>query len=370
MAKKRDYYEVLGVDRNASESEIKKSYRKLAMQYHPDKNPDNREAEEKFKEASEAYEVLHDSEKRKIYDQFGHEGLSGRGFSGFASFDDIFQSFGDIFEDFFGFGAGRSARRDRTRAAQGADLRHDIQIELEDAAFGKEVEIQVQKYIVCIACNGSGAKPGTEPQICPACHGRGQITRSQGFFSISTTCGTCRGEGRVIKDACPTCQGSGRSLRTKALTVKVPAGVDTGSHLRLRGEGEPGTNGGPAGDLYVVINVKHHKFFERHGDDVVCQIPISFPQAALGSDIPVPTLDGEATLTIPKETQTGSVFRLSGVGIRHLRGHGRGDQVVQVIVETPGNLTKREEELFRELAQIRDSKVKDKKGGFFERIRG
>jgi molecular chaperone DnaJ len=367
---KRDYYEVLGVNRNASQTEIKKAYRKLAMQFHPDKNPGNKEAEEKFKEASEAYEVLHDNEKRKIYDQFGHEGLSGRGFSGFATFDDIFQSFGDIFEDFFGFGGGaRSSQRGRTRARAGADLRYDIEIEFQDAAFGKEAEIEVEKYITCIACNGTRSKAGSEPVTCPSCHGRGQVTRSQGFFSISTTCGTCRGAGRIIKELCPSCEGTGRTLRKKALTVKIPPGVDTGSHLRLRGEGEPGENGGPPGDLYVVINVKPHTFFERHEDDLVCQVPISFPQAALGAEIEIPTLENHTTLTIPKGTQTGTVFRIPEAGIKHLRGPGRGDQIVQVVVETPTNLTKEEEELLREMAKLRDTKVKGKKGGFFERIR-
>lgn len=366
---KPDYYEVLGVDRSASQTDVKKAYRKLAMQYHPDKNPGNMEAEEKFKEASEAYEVLHDNEKRKIYDQFGHEGLSGRGFSGFSTFDDIFQSFGDIFEDFFGFGGGRSTQWGRSRAAQGADLRYDIQIEFEDAAFGKDADIEVEKHITCITCNGNRAKPGTAPVTCPGCQGRGQVTRSQGFFSISTTCGTCRGAGRVIQEACPSCRGSGRSLRKKELTVKIPAGVDTGSHLRLRGEGEPGENGGPPGDLYVVINVKPHKLFERHEDDLACQIPITFPQAALGAEIRIPTLKNDTTLTIPKGTQTGSVFRIPDAGIKHLRGPGRGDQIIFVVVETPTNLTKQEEELLREMAKIRDTKVQEKKGGFFERIR-
>jgi len=366
---KQDYYEVLGVDRSASQTNVKKAYRKLAMQYHPDKNPGSKEAEEKFKEASDAYEVLHDNEKRKIYDQFGHEGLSGRGFSGFSTFDDIFQSFGDIFEDFFGLGGGRSTQRGRSHATQGADLRYDIQIEFEDAAFGKDSDIEVEKYITCITCNGNRAKPGTEPVTCPGCQGRGQVTRSQGFFSISTTCGTCRGAGRVIREACPSCQGSGRSLRKKELTVKIPAGVDTGSHLRLRGEGEPGENGGPPGDLYVVMNVKPHKFFERHEDDLACQIPITFPQAALGAEIRIPTLVNDIKLTIPKGTQTGSVFRIPDAGIKHLRGPGKGDQIVLVVVETPTNLTKREEELLREMAKIRDTRVEEKKGGFFERIR-
>lgn len=361
----KDYYRILSVSRNASEEEIKKSYRKLAMQYHPDRNPGSTEAEEKFKLASEAYEVLRDSEKREIYDRFGVEGLKGAGFTGFRGFDDIFSAFGDIFEDFFGFG-GSPRRRSRTRP--GADLRYDLKVTFHDAAFGKETEIEVPKTVLCGACGGTGAKSGTYPVSCPSCRGTGQVTRSQGFFSISTTCSQCRGEGKIIQHPCRECRGLGRVRTTKKIQIKVPSGVDTGSKLRLRGEGEEGERGALPGDLFVVIHVEPHEFFVRNGEELVCQIPISFPQAALGAEVEVPTLDGTRKLTIPKGTETGEVFRIKGEGFPRLRGSGRGDELVQVIARTPKHLTKRQEELLREFEEAgRQGKEDEGLRGFFKR---
>ncbi|MBI4379106.1 MAG: molecular chaperone DnaJ [Nitrospinae bacterium] len=361
---KRDYYEILGVQKNASENDLKKAYRKLAMQYHPDRNPDNKGAEEKFKEAAEAYEVLRDPEKRNLYDTYGHEGLKSTGFTGFRGFEDIFTSFGDIFEDFFGFG---TRKRERTYAQAGADLRYDLEISFMDAVKGKETEIEIEKYENCVNCNGSGAAPGTEPTICPLCRGSGQVTRSQGFFHISTTCHHCHGEGRVIKDPCKECRGTGNIKRKRGLYVKIPPGVDTGSTLRLKGEGEEGKRGGPHGDLYVVLRVKEHEFFQRDGYDIICQVPISFSQAALGAEIEVPTLNDTEKLTIPRGTQTGKILKLEGAGIPHVRGYGRGNQIIQVVVKTPTKLTKRQEELLKELSEISGEEVRHKEKGFFRR---
>jgi molecular chaperone DnaJ len=363
MPTQRDYYEILGVERQAPDEEIKRAYRKLAMKYHPDRNPGDREAEERFKEASEAYEVLRDPEKRQIYDRFGHEGLRGTGFTGFRGFDDIFSSFGDIFEDFFGFGS----RRGRSRGRSGEDLRYDLTLTLEDAARGKEVEIPVEHHAPCPACHGSGVRPGTRPAVCPACNGRGQITRSQGFFTMSTTCSRCYGRGEIITDPCEACHGTTRVKVQRPVSVKIPPGVDTGSRLRLRGEGEPGEGGGPPGDLYVVIYLEPHGFFERQGDDIFCQAPVSFTQAALGATVDVPTLEGVEAVQIPRGTQTGTLFRLRGAGMPRLRGHGRGDQVVQVVVKTPTDLTPRQEELLRELAEAAGEHVAPRKKGFFRK---
>ena len=364
MPTQRDYYEILGVDRNAPEDQIKLAYRKLAMKYHPDRNPGDKEAEERFKEASEAYEVLHDGQKRQIYDQYGHDGLSGTGFTGFRGFEDIFSSFGDIFEDFFGFGSRRGGR---TRARSGADLRYNLRMTLEEAAEGKEFEIDIEKHEHCETCGGSGAKPGSEPVVCPSCEGRGQVTRAQGFFTISTTCPQCHGQGRIIENPCEKCRGSGIVKVPKKVKIRIPPGVDTGSRLRLRGEGEAGIQGGPPGDLYVVVHVEPHEFFDRNGDDIICDIPISFTQAALGTKLRVPTLEGEETIDIQKGTQTDSIIHLRGAGMPRLRGYGRGDQVVRLIVKIPTKLTQRQEELLREFAELSEEEVKPRKKGFWKK---
>jgi len=355
----KDYYKILGVSRDATEEEIKRSYRKIAMQYHPDRNPGNKEAEEKFKIASEAYEVLSDPEKREIYDHYGIEGLKGTGFTGFRGFDDIFSAFGDIFEDFFGFG---TTYKRRTKARPGADLRYDLKISFYDAAFGKETEIEIPKEVLCDICNGTGAKPGTHPAICPNCKGTGQVTRSQGFFTISTTCSQCRGGGKFIPHPCKECRGLGRVKVNKKIQIKLPPGVDTGSKLRIRGEGEEGERGGPPGDLFVFLYVEPHDFFSRDGDDIICQIPISFTQAVLGSEIEIPTLNGKRNLSIPKGTESGEIFRIKDEGFPKLRGYGRGDQVVQIVVKTPKNLTKRQEELLREFEGISMKKEREGEG--------
>jgi molecular chaperone DnaJ len=345
----KDYYKILEVSRSASDDEIKKSYRKIAMQYHPDRNPGNKEAEEKFKMASEAYEVLRDPEKREIYNRYGIEGLKGTGFTGFRGFEDIFSTFGDIFEDFFGFG---TTQRRRTRARPGADLRYDMKITFNEAAFGKETEIEIPKMVLCEVCKGTGAKPGTTPTHCPSCKGTGQVTRSQGFFTISTTCGHCRGEGNIIQNPCKECRGHGKVRKTKKIQIKIPPGVDSGSKLRIRGEGEEGEKGGPPGDLFVFLYVEPHEFFYREGDDIICQIPISFPQAALGTEIEVPTLNGRKNLFIPKGTENGDILKIKGEGFPKLRGIGRGDQIVQIIVKTPKNLSKRQEEILHEFEAL------------------
>jgi molecular chaperone DnaJ len=361
---KRDYYEVLGVKKNAGPDEIKKAYRKKALQYHPDRNKGDKQAEENFKEAAEAYEVLSDPEKRQLYDRFGHAGLQQSGFTGFRNFDDIFSSFGDIFEEFFGFGS-RGSRR--TSVRQGADLRYDLQIDFMDAANGKEVEIDVSRHEMCPECSGIGTKGGTQPSVCTTCGGRGQVTRSQGFFSISTTCPTCQGSGTIITDPCTHCRGTGRVLVTKKLSIRVPPGVETGSRLRLQGEGEPGDPGAPPGDLYVFIHVKEHEFFRRHGDDIVVEVPITYTVAALGGQITIPTLEGPEPFQVPKGTQSGQQFRIPHKGMPHLRGRGRGDLIPILYIETPTKLSKEEEDLLRRLAEIEGSKVSPKKKGFFMR---
>ncbi len=355
----KDYYKILGISRNATEEEIKKSYRRIAMQYHPDRNPGNKDAEEMFKLASEAYEVLRDPQKREIYDRYGIEGLKGTGFTGFRGFEDIFSAFGDIFEDFFGFG---TSFKQRGRARPGADLRYDLKISFYDAAFGKETEIEIPKTITCEFCNGTGAKPGTYPTSCPLCRGTGQVTRSQGFFTISTTCNQCRGEGKIITNPCKECRGIGKVRKNKKIHIKIPPGVDTGSKLRIRGEGELGERGGPPGDLFIFLYVEPHDFFTRDGDDIICQIPISFTQAALGAEIEVPTLNGKTSLKIPRGIESGDTLRIKGEGFPKIKGHGRGDIVVQVIVKTPKNLTKRQEEILREFEEISSKKDREKEG--------
>ncbi|MFH2046579.1 MAG: molecular chaperone DnaJ [Pseudomonadota bacterium] len=357
MANKRDYYEILGIDRNADSNELKAAYRKLALKYHPDRNPGDKESEENFKEAAEAYEVLHDSQKRAIYDQYGHQGLSGTGFSGFGGFEDIFSSFGDIFEDFFGFG-GNS--RSRSRSQRGSDLRYDVTLSFMEAAFGIEKEITIEKAETCPECSGSGSEPGTQPETCRHCHGTGQLSQSQGFFTLRTACHFCSGSGQTITHPCLKCQGNGKVIINKKVSLKIPAGVNSGSRLRLTGEGESGAYGAASGDLYVFIQVSPHDFFERNEFDVYCKIPISFVQAALGDKITVPTLNGKKTIKIPKETQPGDVIRLHGEGIPHLRTHVRGDLIIILNLKTPTNLTKKQETLLKEFAELESSKFSTK----------
>jgi molecular chaperone DnaJ len=357
MTTKRDYYEVLGVNRDADDDQLKSSYRKLALKYHPDRNPGNNEAEEKFKEASESYEVLRDSQKRKIYDQFGHQGLEGSGFSGFSGFEDIFSSFGSIFEDMFGFGTGR---RSGSRAQRGADLRYDLTLDFMEAAFGTETQIDLQKMEVCPSCEGSSCEPDTYPETCGTCSGIGQVSRSQGFFTVRTTCPHCHGNGQSIPHPCKGCKGNGQVMANKTVSVKIPAGVDNGSRLRLPGEGEGGVSGGPPGDLYVFIDVKPHDFFQRDNTDIHCQVEISFIQAALGASLSVPTLNSKTTLEIPKGTQPGDLFRFRNNGIPSLRTGQRGDQIIQAFIKTPTNISKKQEALLREFDKIEKNKISSK----------
>lgn len=357
MKYKRDYYEVLGVERNADDAEIKTAYRKLALQFHPDRNPGDKQAEEKFKEAAEAYEVLRDPNKRNIYNQFGHQGLEGSGFSGFGGFDDIFASFGDIFEDFFGFGRGRQSGN---RPRRGADLRYDMTLGFMEAAFGTETAIEVAKADACPACNGNGCEPDTQPETCNHCRGTGQLSRTQGFFTVRTTCHACSGSGQVIPHPCTQCNGAGQVAVRKKVAVKIPAGVDTGSRLRLTGEGEAGTYGGPSGDLYVFIHVEPHEFFERNNTDVLCRIPITFVQAALGGKVKVPTLTGERSVEIKKGIQPGDMVRLRGEGVPSLRHGSRGDQIIQWDIRTPTHLSKKQEQLLRDFAKLETRKLSTK----------
>jgi molecular chaperone DnaJ len=350
---KRDYYEILGVQRGATDQEIKSAYRKLALQFHPDRNPNNPDAEEKFKECSEAYAVLADSEKREMYNRFGHAGVGAAAPGG--GFDaSVFQDFGDIFGEFFGFGdlfgGGRSGGR--TRAQRGADLREDITIEFEEAAFGLEKQITYRKHELCENCNGSGSAQGKAPASCRTCGGRGQVRYQQGFFSIARTCPTCHGAGSVISDPCASCRGEGRVVQQKTIDAKIPAGVEDGTRIRFTGVGEAGVHGGPPGDLYLVLRVKQHAFFDRQGNDLYCVVPISFTQAAVGTEIQVPTLEGEQTLKIPEGTQSGTILKLRGKGVPVLNGHGKGNLFVEVRVQTPTKLTKRQRELLQELQGI------------------
>ena len=355
---KRDYYTVLGVGRDASEEDIKKSYRKLAMKHHPDRNPEDKHAEDKFKEAKEAYEVLTDTRKRAAYDQFGHAGVDpsagfgagagARGAEGFGGFAD---AFGDIFGEIFGQqrGGGRGGGMFR-----GADLRYNLELSLEEAARGSEVKIRIPSMQECENCHGNGAKPGTQPKSCTTCHGRGEVRVSQGFFSIQQTCPQCHGTGKIVPEPCLTCSGAGRVKKHKTLSVKIPAGVDQDDRIRLTSEGESGMNGGPPGDLYVVVSLKPHAVFQRDGADLHCEMPISFATAALGGEIEIPTLDGHAKIKIPVETQTGQVFRLKNKGIRPVRGSVTGDLYCHVSLETPVNLTARQKEILREFEAINE----------------
>ena len=347
---KRDYYKVLDVPRNATEAEIKKAYRRLAMKYHPDRNPNDREAEERFKEAKEAYEVLSEANKRAVYDQYGHAGIEasrgggpgagGFGFSGAEAFSDVF---GDVFGDIFG-----SSRRSGSQMLRGADLRYEIALDLSEAVFGRSIEIDVNKLVECEICHGSGAARGTTPSTCDTCSGTGQVRVSQGFFTLQQTCPHCRGTGRIVRNPCDQCLGQGRVRRSKKLQVKIPAGVDSGDRVRLAGEGEAGRNGGPPGDLYVEVQVREHPIFERDGVHLSCEVPISFTTAALGGSIEVPTLDGQVVLKIPAETQSGRVFRMRDKGVKSVRGPGRGDLFCRVVVETPIHLSQEQRKLLQE----------------------
>ncbi len=344
---KRDYYEILGVSKDADERDVKKAYRREAMRYHPDRNPDDPDAEQKFKDATEAYDVLMDAEKRAAYDRFGHAGVDpsmGGGGMGGGSFSDIF---GDVFGDIFGGGGGRG----RGGPQRGSDLRYTLEISLEHAVKGTTVEIRVPSLSACGKCNGSGARKGSKATTCGTCGGAGQVRMQQGFFQVQQTCPTCHGRGKSITDPCPACHGDGRVEKSKTLSVKVPPGVDTGDRIRLSGEGEAGPEGGPAGDLFVQMAVKQHPIFERDGKDLYCEVPITFADAALGGELEVPTLDGRVKLKIPTETQTGKLFRLRGKGVKPVRGGNVGDLLCRAVVETPVDLNKRQRELLQELQE-------------------
>jgi molecular chaperone DnaJ len=363
MATKKDYYEILGVSRDAPAEEIKKAYRRQALQNHPDRNPHDKAAEERFKEATEAYEVLIDNDKRNNYDRFGYEGL--KGFPGFGEGTEF--GFGTIFEDLFeGFFGG--ATRARTASQRGADLRYHLEITFEQAVFGTEAEIQVPRWESCSACRSSGAKAGTSPTTCPTCNGRGQIRQSQGIFNLTRTCPHCQGQGRVIKDPCPDCRGRGRVEQRRTVTVKIPAGVDSGTRLRLGGEGEAGLRGGPAGDLFVVLTVKEHPFFVRQEDDIYCEVPVSFIQAALGDEMEIPALEGKTKIKIPAGTQPGHVFHLKGKGVANLRNGRRGEQHIRVLVEIPKKLNAKQKELLRQFAQ-EDSDIFPQSKDFLTKIK-
>lgn len=353
---KRDYYEILGVPRDASAESIKKSYRQLALKYHPDRNPGDKDSEDRFKEAAEAYSVLIDPEKRSVYDRFGHDGLRGEGFSGFSGFNSsIFADFEDILGNFFNFGFenifGTSRQRRSVYPKRGRDLALELELNLEDAVFGTEKEIKLNRTELCPECEGSCMQPGTKKAVCQHCQGRGQVRYQQGFFSISRTCSHCRGKGEIISFPCRDCRGTGKIKMKKTLSIKIPPGVDNGTKLRLEGEGEAGDQGADRGDLYVITHVKKHKFFERDGNNLLCEISIPFTRAALGSTIEIPTFDGTELLRIPEGTQPGQVFRIKGKGIRDLYGHGKGDLFVKALVKTPKNLNKEQKRYLRQFAE-------------------
>lgn len=366
---KRDFYEVLGVSRTADTREIKKAYKRLAMKYHPDKNPGDETAADKFKEVKLAYEILTDQQKRSAYDQYGHaafeQGAGGGGFGG-ADFGDIF---GDVFGDIF----GGSRRGGQARSSRGADLRYNMELSLEEAVRGVSKEIEVPTYVGCDTCEGTGAKKGSSPQTCGTCGGHGQVQMRQGFFAVQQTCPTCHGQGQIIKDPCDKCHGHGRIQKTKTLSVKIPAGVDTGDRIRLTGEGEAGMNGAGAGDLYVQVHVREHNIFTRDGNNLYCEVPVSFAIAALGDEIEVPTLDGRVKLKIPSETQTGRMFRVRGKGVQSVRGGGVGDLICKVVVETPVNLSNKQKQLLRDFEETLSGsaakKHKPKSEGFFDGVK-
>ena len=369
---KRDYYEVLGVSKGASDREIKKAYKRLAMKFHPDRTQGDKSKEEQFKEVKEAYEVLNDDQKRAAYDQYGHaafeQGGHGGGYGGGA------QDFGDIFGDVFGdiFGGGRGGRGGQSRARQGSDLRYNLEMSLEDAVKGKSVELKVPTYVSCDPCGGSGAKKGTSAKTCGTCRGHGQVQMRQGLFAVQQTCPTCSGQGKVISDPCTSCRGQGRVEKTKTLNAKIPAGVDTGDRIRLSGEGEAGEHGAPAGDLYVQVSVKDHKIFVRDENNLYCEVPISFTTAALGGEIEVPTLEGKVKLKIPKETQTGKMFRLRGKGVKSVRSSVVGDLMCKVVIETPVNLSGAQKDLLKQLEsgiEGKRSHHSPKETGFFDGVK-
>lgn len=358
----RCYYDILGVSRDANAEVIKKTYRKLAMKYHPDHNPDNDKAATHFKEAAEAYEVLSDSRKKQLYDRYGHEGLKDSGYNDPGSAEDIFSHMGSVFGDLFGFGNDR--QRSPNGPVQGDDLRYDLEISFMDAVHGVEKKVEITKKETCWTCEGSGSRPGCKPRVCPACRGRGQVLRSQGFFQVSSTCPQCRGRGQVITDPCADCNGEGLVNKSKKVNLKIPAGVDTGSRMRLSGEGEGGRRGGRSGDLYVVIHIKPHEFFQRDEQTIYLQCPVSMVKAALGYEIEVPTIYDSASLKIPAGTQSGERFILKGKGIVSLRSRARGDMVVEITVQTPTDLSRQQKELLRELDDIEE----EQEDGFFARL--
>jgi len=371
MSDKRDYYETLGVNKNSSKEEIKKAYRGLALKFHPDRNPNDKSAEAKFKEASEAAEVLLNDEKKSRYDQFGHAGLGGGGGFGGGGFGaEGFGDLGDIFGDIFGdiLGGGRRRGR-RTRGRPGNDLQMGVRISFKEAAFGVEKTISITKFDVCSTCDGTGGKNGSRPVNCDMCGGQGEIRRQQGFFTVASACPKCQGSGQMVSDPCLSCHGQGVTKKKTELAVKIPAGIDEGQRLKLNGEGDAGQQGGPAGDLYVVIQIDRHEIFERDGFDVICTLPISFSQAALGAEIEVPTLEGRVEVKIPAGTQSGKKMRLKGKGMQRLGSHGMGDQIINIHVETPTKLNSEQRELFKKLAEIEHSASNPMSKGFFEKVK-
>ncbi len=364
----RDYYEILSVNRSTGAGEIKKAYRKLAMKFHPDRNPDDQEAEAAFKECTEAYEVLSDTKKRQIYDTYGHDGLKNSGYSGPGSSEDVFSSFGDIFGDLFGFGGGRSQAR-RNGPAPGNDLRYDLSITFMEAVHGVAKEVVITRKDTCWTCEGSGCRPGYSREDCPSCNGRGQVIRSQGFFQVSSTCPQCHGEGQIVTEPCNDCNGIGLVDKTKTVSIKIPAGVDTGAKMRLRNEGEGGRRGGHAGDLYVVMYVEEHEFFKRDGDTIYCRLPVSMVMAALGGKVEVPTIHGKKEISISQGSQSADLFTLEREGVSSLRGRGRGKMIVELQVMTPTNLCEEQKQLLRNFDKLSSEHGHhEEQEGFFSKL--